>query len=68
MAVSRVRERENERERFIDIELQYRLREEYIKICEKNNGILINSSGDENLCYEIIKNKVNKEIERKWRV
>lgn len=68
LAVSRVRSREEERERFIDMDLQYRLREEYIKICKKNNGILINSDGDESLCYEMIKNKVNKEIQRKWKL
>lgn len=46
-AVSRVRQRPEERSRYIDMELQYRLREEYITIAKKNNGILLN--GEESL-------------------
>ena len=41
-AVSRVRQRPEERNRYIDMELQYRLREEYITIAKRNNGILLN--------------------------
>ena len=42
-AISRVRSRPIEKDRFIDIDLQYRLREEYIKICEKNGGYLLST-------------------------
>ena len=43
VAVKRVRDREAEKERYIDMELQYKLREEYIAICKANNGILIST-------------------------
>ena len=42
-AVARVRERPTERDRYIDMDLQYRLREEYILIARKNSGIILNS-------------------------
>jgi len=42
-ALKRVRNRESELDKWIDIPLQYRLREEYINISKSNNGILINS-------------------------
>ena len=41
-AVARVRSRPEERKRYIDMDLQYRLREEYIKIAQENDGILLN--------------------------
>ena len=53
-AVERVRSRENERNRYIDMELQYRLRDEYIKICEENGGILIPSDIGINETFEKI--------------
>ena len=40
-AVARVRARPEERERYIDMTLQYRLWEEYRNICKANNGILL---------------------------
>lgn len=45
IAVSRVRSREEEKDRYIDMELQHRLREEYIQICHSNGGIMLNSEG-----------------------
>ena len=38
-AVKRVRSRTAEKDRYIDMELQYKLRDEYIKICKANNGV-----------------------------
>ncbi|MDD4097015.1 MAG: dTMP kinase [Oscillospiraceae bacterium] len=43
-AVERVRQRPKEKERFIDMDLQFRLREQYLKIAEENGGIAIDSS------------------------
>ena len=60
VAVSRVRKRPEEKNRYIDMELQYLLREEYIKICEENNGILIPTTTSIEKTYE----KVKKEVER----
>lgn len=60
IAVERVRKRPDEKERYIDMGLQYRLRKEYLKICGKNGGVLINTLNDEDRCYE----KVKEETER----
>lgn len=60
IAIERVRSRENEKNRYIDIDLQYKLREEYQKICAANNGILISTEQPIAKCYEIVK----KEFER----
>ena len=60
-AVRRVRRRPEEKDRYIDMDLQYKLRKEYVDICNVNNGILISTLKPEDECYEIVKNKV-KEI------
>ena len=59
-AVKRVRRRAEERDRYIDMGLQYKLRDEYINICKKNNGVLISSVLPIEECYAIVK----KEVER----
>jgi dTMP kinase len=61
-AVSRVRSRENEKDRYIDMELQYRLREEYIKICKANGGILVPSDIARKDTYAFVKDAVEKVI------
>ena len=60
VAVKRVRSREAEKDRYIDMELQYRLRDEYIAICKANNGVLISTEMPIEECYRIVK----KEVER----
>ena len=60
-AVARVRRRPEEKDRYIDMDLQYKLRKEYVDICNVNNGILISTLKPEDECYEVVKNKV-KEI------
>lgn len=57
-AVSRVRSREEEKDRYIDMDLQYKLRKEYLDICAKNGGILISTLRPKDECYEIVKNAV----------
>ncbi len=57
-AVNRVRSRPAERNRYIDIELQYLLREEYIQICRVNSGVLVPTDIPEDESYEIVINKV----------
>lgn len=57
-AVARVRRRPEERERYIDRELQYKLRQEYIDICNTNGGILISTMQSEDECYDIVKTAV----------
>lgn len=54
-AVKRVRSRIEEKDRYIDMELQYKLRDEYIKICRANNGVLISTEMPIEDCYAIVK-------------
>lgn len=61
-AVKRVRSREEEKDRYIDMDLQYKLREEYINICEANNGILISTELSEDESYFIVKKEVERVI------
>ena len=60
IAVKRVRRREAEKDRYIDLDLQYRLREEYLKICKANKGIMISTEQPIEDCYSIIKQEVRK--------
>lgn len=60
MAVDRVRQRPEERGRYIDIYLQYELRKEYVEICKRNNGVIIDTELSEEECYA----KIMSEIER----
>lgn len=64
-AIYRVRQREEERERYIDIPLQYRLKEEYKKICKANNGILVRSDGDVEDTFLDIKKNIHSLFENK---
>ena len=57
-AVERVRRRPEEKDRYIDMELQYKLREEYIDICRANGGILISTDNSEGQAYELVKQTV----------
>jgi len=59
-AVKRVRSRVEERDRYIDMELQYKLRDEYIKICRANSGVLISTEMPIEKCYAIVKNEVER--------
>ena len=43
-AVSRVRARPEEKERFIDMPLQYRLRDQYIQIAHENGALLLDNT------------------------
>ena len=60
-AVKRVRRRQDEKDRYIDMDLQHKLRREYVDICNANNGVLIPTTLPEDECYGIVKKTV-KEI------
>ncbi|MBE6799013.1 MAG: dTMP kinase [Ruminococcaceae bacterium] len=60
VSVSRVRSRKDEKDRFIDMDLQYKLKKEYVDICHANGGILISSDTSVEDTYE----KVIAEIRR----
>jgi len=53
-AVQRTRSRPEERERYIDIPLQYALREEYLQIARLNDGIVIPSDQSEEETFQKI--------------
>lgn len=65
-AVKRVRSRPEERERYIDMELQYKLREEYLDICRANSGVLIPTVLPIEECYTIIKNEVERVMKHEY--
>lgn len=65
-AVRRVRSRIEEKNRYIDMELQYKLRDEYIKICKANNGILISTEMPIEECYDIVKREVERVIKSEY--
>lgn len=54
-AVARVRRRPEEKNRYIDMDLQHRLRQEYLDICDANGGILISTLQSKDDCYKIVK-------------
>lgn len=59
-AVERVRKRPEEKERYIDIELQYRLREEYLQIAEDVGGVVVSSTLSPEHCFSEIWRAVQK--------
>ena len=59
-AVERVRKRPEEKDRYIDMDLQYKLRKEYIDICKANRGVLISTEQSEEYSYK----QVKQELER----
>ena len=61
-AVSRVRQRPKEKDRYIDMDLQYKLRDEYINICQANNGVLISTELPKEECFKIIKETIERKI------
>ena len=60
MAVKRVRSRPEEKDRYIDMDLQYKLREEYINICKANGGVLISTVQDKEESYNQVKQAVER--------
>lgn len=59
-AVARVRKRPEEKNRYIDMDLQYKLREEYINICKANGGVLISTVQDKEESYNQVKQAVER--------
>lgn len=66
IAVKRVRSREDEKDRYIDMELQHRLRDEYIAICKANNGVLISTEMPIQDCYAIVKKEVERVLNNEY--
>lgn len=64
-AVARVRSRPEEETRYIDMELQYRLRDNYIRICRKNGGILLSTEASPEETYTEVIYRVKEIMEAK---
>ena len=62
-AVQRIRSRPEEKNRYIDMDLQYKLKDIFLKIAEANNGVIIETDKDEHQCFKIIKSVVNMVID-----
>ena len=58
-AIARVRARPEEHDRYIDIELQHRLRKTFLDIADSNHGIIINTQNSVVDCFYIIKSAVD---------
>lgn len=50
-AVNRVRQRKEEKDRYIDMDMQYRLREQYLEIARNVEGIVISTEQNEEDCF-----------------
>lgn len=66
-AVSRVRSREAEKNRYIDMDLQYKLHEEYRKICEMNDGILVSTELYVEESYKTVREAVERVLKNECR-
>lgn len=62
LAVARVRNRPAERNRYIDMDLQFKLRNAYLDICKANNSTLVHTAGDVEDSYKIVKETVWRKI------
>lgn len=63
-AVERVRSRSAEKERYIDMDLQYKLRDQYRKIAEENGCLIVPSDVDEKKTWAKIRKAVDKLFEK----
>lgn len=63
-AVSRVRLRESEKNRYIDLDLQYKLRDQYRNICKVNKGVLISTDISPDETYTEVINQIRKVLEK----
>ena len=65
IAIQRVRSRPEERDRYIDIGLQHRLRSEYLEICKANDGILLSTEEPTENTFDRILSAVNHYLGKK---
>lgn len=63
LTVERVRSRPEEKDSFIDIDLQHKLKEEYINIAKTNNGVIIPTDANAETAFKKIKKHVKKVME-----
>ena len=61
-AIARVRERSEEKDRYIDVELQKKLHDLYVGIARENQGVVISTILSEDVCFERILLEVQKVV------
>ncbi len=66
LAVSRVRSRPEEKDRFIDMDLQYKLRNQYKSICKSCGGILVDSSAEIEDTFNTVWSRVTEKLKEKY--
>ncbi len=66
VAISRVRSRAAERDRFIDIPLQYRLHSEYRELCASVGGVLLSTLESEEDTFAQIIQAVSRKVGEKY--
>ena len=66
-AIKRVRDRIEEKDRYIDVELQHKLRTQYINICKNNGGILVPTDIPIEQSYDIVKKEIERVIKNGYR-
>lgn len=59
-AIGRVRKRPDEKDRYIDVELQYKLRESYLTIAKTVGGVVIPTTSTADISFEVVKNHIDK--------
>jgi len=57
-AVKRVRQRPKEKNIYVDMDLQYKLRNNYLQIAKENNGIVLSTINAPEVTFGIIKNEL----------
>ena len=60
LAIARVRNRPNERNRYINVQFQEQLDLEYRSICKANNGVMISTACSEEESYQAVKTAVER--------
>ena len=64
VALQRVRSRPEEKDRYIDVDLQHRLRAEYLEICKANGGILLSTEESLDNTFDRIRTAVKKHLNK----
>ena len=62
-AIARVRERPEEKDRYIDVPLQKKLHDLYVNIARENSGVVVSTVLPEDTCFERILLEVKKVVE-----
>lgn len=59
IAISRVRSREDEKDRYIDVDLQERLRNLYLRLANDNDGVVLSTLFSEEKCFNDMIRNIN---------